>query len=351
MTKHVIRGLSAFALLVFIASGLENLSTVAQAQVFTEPAPAPRSKPQPQPRPRPKHQPTVRPTSTRQPAPQPVARPSTFNDPVAYCAANPDMDVPGATYRGPPVPEWIATALPMAARQQTASAGTASYNWRCMNRRVLACASSAGRNLCAMPSQEREPTPEMQQYCTGKRRGEIPGEVTGNTVPIWICSNGKPSISGYRAGLDQRGYLSEHWPDVTDLSPANMVGSISRAYVGRWIGQIEGKAFLFKIPFGIVVNIQGGRLNERVGTIEYHAMDIRRQIRLFCTSNLYLRQNAAGGLELWERFDRIAEGADGRCPSQERLTLQLKEGQAWAEWRKAADEKVRMSGWLRRAGQ
>ena len=349
MNKHVIRALSAFALIPFVASAFDYSSNVARAQVFTEPAPAPR--PPQQPRPRPKPQPTTRPTRVRQPAPQPVARPISYSDPVAYCTANPDMDVPGETYRGPPVPEWIAKALPMAGRQQAANAGPVSYNWRCMNRRVLACAGPAGRNLCAMPSQEREPTPEMVQYCTGKRRGEIPGEITGNTVPIWICTNGKPSISGYRAGLDQRGFLSEHWPDVTDLSPENMVGSISRAYVGRWIGQIQGKGFLFKIPFGIVVNVQGGRPNERVGTIEYHAMDIRGQIRLLCTSNLFLRQNAAGGLEMWERFDRIAEGADGRCPSQERLTLQLKEGQAWAEWRKSSDEKVRMSGWLRRAGQ
>ena len=349
MNKHVIRALLVFALMALAASGLDHLSTVAQAQVFTEPTPAPR--PKPQARPRPAHRPAVRPTRQRQAAPQPVARSSSFSDPAAYCAANPDMDAPGATYRGPPVPDWIASALPMAGRQPTANAGSVSYNWRCMNRHVLACASSTGRNLCAMPSQEREPTPEMVEHCTGKRRGEIPGEIAGNTVPIWVCSNGKPSISGYRAGLDQRGFLSEHWSDVTDLSPANMVGSISRVYVGRWIGSIKGKGFLFKIPFGIVVDIQGGRQNERVGTIEYYATDIRSQIRLFCTSNLYLRQNTAGGLEMWERFDRIAEGADGRCPSQERLTLQLKEGQAWAEWRKTSDEKIKMSGYLQRAGQ
>lgn len=348
MNKHVIRALSAFALLALVASEFNQLSTVAQAQVFTEPATAPRTPPQP--RPRPKPQPTLRPTRARQGVPQPV-RLTTFSDPVAYCAANPDIDAPGETYRGPPVPEWIAKALPMTGRQQAPSNGPVSYNWRCMNRRVLACASSAGSNSCAIPSQEREPTPEMVQYCMGKRRGEIPGSIAGNTVPIWICANGKASISGYRAGLDQRGYLSENWPDVTDLSPANMVGSISRAYVGRWAGKIEGKGFLFKIPFGIVVDIQGGRLNERVGTIEYYAMDIRSQIRLFCTSNLVLRQNTAGGLEMWERFDRIAEGADGRCPSQERLTLQLKEGQVWAEWRKASDEKIKMSGYLQRAVQ
>lgn len=349
MNKRVIRALSVFGLMAFAASGLGHLSTVAQAQVFTEPTPAPRPKPQARPRPAP--QPAVRPTRPRQATPQPVARPSSFSDPVAYCMANPDIDAPGATYRGPPVPDWIATALPMAGRQPTANAGSVSYNWRCMNRRVLACASSTGRNLCAIPSQEREPTQEMLQYCTGKRRGEIPGEVAGNTVPIWVCTNGKPNISGYRAGLDPRGFLSEHWPDVTDLSPANMVGSISRAYVGRWIGQIEAKGFIFKLPFVMVVNIQGGRPNERVGTVEYHGADIRGQTRLFCTSNLFLRQNSAGGLEMWERFDRIGEGADGRCPSQERLTLQLREGQAWAEWRKARDEKVRISGWLRRARQ
>jgi hypothetical protein len=317
------------------------IGSPALAQVFTQPE-ATEKRPAPKPKPRPQPAKPAKPARPDAP-PQKDARRATFSDPVAYCAAHPDIDQPAAPYSGEPAPSWIASAVP------ASSAPTQSYSWRCMNRRVLACAGAAAQDHCQKPSEDREPTAEMQQYCTGKRKGQVPDEIAGNTLPIWICSGGKPAISGYRAGLDPRGYLSSRWSDVTDFAPANMVGSIPKAYIGRWTGVISGKGFIFKIPFAMIVTVQGGRPNEKVGTIEYHSRDLQGQISLFCASNLYLRQSSAGQLELWERFHH--GGLDGRCPAQERMKLQLRDGQVWTEWRKNSDDKIRMSGWLQRAGQ
>jgi hypothetical protein len=301
------------------------------------------------PSPKPKPRPTTAPRKDRvNVTPPREARTPAFRDPVGYCSAHPDVDLPGAPYSGPPVPDWIAGAMASGGARQSVGSATAAYNWRCMNRRVMACVSPAGKGLCEKPSQDREPTAEMQQYCTGKRKGEVPGEIAGNTLPVWTCKNGKPEIAGYRSGLDPRGYLSAQWSDITDLSPENMVGSVPKAYVGQWNGAISGKGFLFKIPYAAIINLSGGRLNEKIGTIDYYARDLQGQISLFCASDLYLASSAQGRLELREQFRQA--GADGRCPAQERITLQPRDGQLWVEWRKNGDEKIKMSGWVKRAG-
>ena len=341
MQRRAWRAACAAFLLTTLAG---PISTAVQAQVFTEPT-KPTVKPSPKPRTKPR--PTTPPRTERERAnPTREARPPAFRDPVGYCSAHPDFDMPGAPYSGPPVPDWIAGAMATSGLQQSASSANTSFNWRCMNRRVMACFSPVGKSLCEKPSQDREPTAEMQQYCTGKRKGEVPSEIAGNTVPVWTCKNGKPEIAGYRSGLDPRGYLSGQWSDVTDLSPANMVGSVARVYVGQWNGTISGKGFLFKIPYAVIVNVSGGRLNEKIGSVDYYARDLHGQVSLFCASDLYLSSNTQGRLDLREQFRQ--GGADGRCPAQERITMQPRDGQVLVEWRKNGDEKIKMSGWVQR---
>lgn len=345
MWRRFILCICAVAISATLGFDPSPLWSPTHAQVFTEPA-RPTVKPSPNPKTRTRPTPPPR-TKREQAEHRREARPPAFRDPAGYCSAHPNADLPAAPYSGPPVPDWIAGALTTGNLQQSGNARYISYNWRCMNQRVMACASPAGKSQCEKPSQEREPTAEMLQYCTDRRRGEVPNDIAGNTVPIWSCKNGKPTIAGYRAGLDQRGYSSGQWSDVTDHSPANMVGSISRAFVGKWNGTISGKGFLFKIPYAVIITVNGGRLNETVGSIEYYSRDLHGKTSLFCASDLYLRSSALGSLALSERYRQ--GGEDGRCPAQERITMQPRDGQFWVEWRKSADEKIKMSGWVQRA--
>lgn len=311
------------------------ISTKAQAQVFTEPA-RPAAQPSPKPRTRNRPTPTVRPERIPSPRPSDV-RAISYSDPVSYCAAYPETDQPTSPYSGPPVPNWVASAL---AGGRSGSVGNNSYNWRCMGRRVMACASPTGQNQCEKPSQDREPTVELQQYCTGKRRGEVPNDIAGNTVPRWACNNGKPTITGYRAGLDPRGYLSEHWSDVTDLSPANMVGQVPRAYVGAWhVASRKGTGFL-SVMLPALIEMRGGR--NVVGSVRYGST-IDGNTGPGCAVDVTIGAMNATSLQL-------NEASNSPCGVLESMTMQPRDGKMWIEWRKQGATKVRSSGWGQRSG-
>lgn len=314
------------------------ISTAGQAQVFTEPA-KPAAKPSPKPRTRTRPTPAPR-TERVQAEPRRDVRPSAFRDPAGYCSANPDVDLPDSPYSGPPVPDWIAGALAPGGVPQSGSAGGISYNWRCMNRRVMACSNPAGKSQCEKPSQDREPTTEMQQYCMGKRKGEVPNEIAGNTVPRWACNNGKPTITGYRAGLDPRGYLLEHWSDVTDLSPANMVGQVPRAYVGIWhVASRKGTGFL-SVMLPALIEIRGGR--NVVGSVRYGST-IDGSTGPGCAVDITIGAMNATSLQL-------NEASNSPCGVLESMTMQPRDGKMWIEWRRIGATKVRSSGWGQRSG-
>lgn len=323
-----------------LASSLLGLGSRALAQVFTEPMPQPRpSQPKPRPRPQPSATPSVR-ASVAPPAP---VRRSSFNDPVPYCAANLNSEGIGPSYVGQPMPSWISSAI---APSPTAAAQSQAYNWRCMNGRVLACVSSAEQSSCTKPSQEKEPTPELLQYCAGKRNAPIPANVVGNSVPIWACRSGRPIVSGYRAGLDVQGYFTDQWQDVTDYSPANMIGVIPRTFVGSWEVSTKGGGLL-SFQYRIFVVFYGGRAGSAIGQADYHQLNTSDgQPARLCSTQLYQRGSNPRVLELEEQFSFRTPNI--ACPVKGRLVAQHRDGRLWLEWRKPGDGKVTLSGWGQR---
>ena len=92
---------------------------------------------------------------------------------------------------------------------------------------------------------------------------------------------------------------------------------------------------------------EGGGVNSNIGTIEYYGADIQGRFQFFCSSNLFLASGEPQLLQLTEQRARI--GVDGRCPSQDRVTVQTRDGQIYLEWRNNRNNKVRMKGWAQRS--
>lgn len=360
------RRICALAVLALVVTGVSG--TPAPAQVFTE-TPAPKAKAKPRPKAK-----TKRPASPGAPG-QPnraaaPARPSTFADPAAYCAARPNSAAPDASYVGQPVPAWIPQAIapapaPVGAAAKSAGgkpqAGGAgaqaeqAYNWRCMDGRVLACSSAVGQGDCDKPSNDTAATYELRSYCTGKRKGKVPREVTGNVLPIWECKNGNPAVTGYRSGLDHQGYDAARWFDVTDFSPANMIGAMPRSYAGTWLVVVK-PGFFDSLGEGILINgrpasmpirgvgltITGGRTGAPIGVIEYYTADARGEVQLLCRADMILVSATPYRLEFDERLHRSA-AID--CGTPDRLALQPRDGKLFVEWRKPGSTKPRKTGW------
>lgn len=311
------------------------------AQVFTEsPPPAAKPKPKPKvaPQPKPKAKAPVANSRQRMPATAVVPPPPrTFSDPAAYCAANPMIDQPANPYTGQPVPAWVASAAAPAGR---AAAGSA-VAWRCVSGRVLACYDAVGRGDCTQLDPATIPAEELVQYCSGKRNAKVSESVIRHTVPVWGCRKGKPEITGYRPGVDARGYAGEFWRDVTDLAPGNMLGSVPRSFIGNWSGPLRGKGFVFTINYTVGYQIKGGPVGSEVGFIGYYAADLQGKLQLQCGSTLILRSASAAGLVLEERLaTAILQGA---CPVQGHVTMRIDSDRLAVEWRKKADDKLRMS--------
>ena len=331
-----------FAAFTVVGLGSSSLLPSANAQVFSQPK---HSAPPSTPKARPRSQPAmVLPTPAARQAPPSKSTPqvSTFREPATYCSVNPNIDEPGSTYVGQPVPGWVSSAW---AGDSKASAGTMqnrAFNWRCMGGRVLVCSNAVGQSDCGKPIDERSPSPEMLQFCSGKRKAAVAQDLVGNALPIWVCRDGKPVITGYRTGLDERGYFSAQWRDVTDYSPANMVATVPHAFIGDWNSTVMGQGYLFKIPYNVVVKIRGGGTNKLTGSIDYYSKNFSGQFAFFCSSELYLRAGNTSALNFEERIKQ--RGPDGRCPSQDNITLQSKDGQMRLEWRKNSDPQVTMSG-------
>ncbi len=339
---------AAFLLLAGAVTGLAA-GSLAFGQVFTDPAPPPkpRSSPQPKPKPRSRTQPADGQRSQRGPVAAP--KPAVLSDPIGYCQVNADADVAGADYFGPPLPPWISVLLSSSQRGPASSGGTVALRWRCMDRRVMACATAPGSSDCEKASDDKVPNAEITQYCVGKRKGGVPFTVTGTTVAIWQCRNGAPAIAGYRPGIDKLGYLSENWKDVTDWAPSNLVGAVPRSVTGAWQAVLYGKGFLFKIPYDIRLTIKGGMANAEIGTVEYYANDLGGNLIQFCASTLVLRNIDVRQIGLEERV--IQRGQDGRCPAGGQVSLQPGNNQLYLSWYQSGSTKPKMAGWVNHPSQ
>ena len=316
------------------------MAPIAPAQVFTDqpagtrpkPAPKPAAKPKPKPRKPPARQPASAPQQRQQAIPRVV----TYTDPAAYCAATPDIDTPGETYVGQPIPDWIAAAsTPTAARSPT-------FNWRCMSGKVLACTIEPGRVDCARPSLEETASREMADHCKGKGIAPIPIEMAGDTVAIWGCRNGAAVVTGHRGKVDARGFYAAQWRDVTDYAPANLVGGVHKSFLGDWYVPIKvslmsslGQSVLVNgkpasVPLtGALLRVTGGPQNASIGRIEYYT-EAGQRLQLICAADMILVSSDPGRLEFFEQLGR--SDASSRCGRGERLKLVLRGNQMWVEW-------------------
>jgi hypothetical protein len=338
-------------LLLFCIAALGQspiLEAPAQAQVFTK------EKPKPAPRPeRPRKPPPRAKTAS---APEPMPKPVTFDDPVEYCAVNPSASGPGPDYTGG-IPQWLVEGWKIATNNSRQTKLLAT-KWRCSGERVLACATPFDEDLCSLPERIEEPSAAMTEYCEQNRKGAIPREITGNTVPIWICKRKEAKIAGYRSDLDEAGYLSDTFIDVTEYSPAYMIGAVPRDYARNW--QLPVKVGLLSrlqksgavtvvgqenplITSFAAMNISGGPLNSVIGTTTYYGQNPAGQVGpTGCVGELILTEATATSITVVERH----QPGSRNCRSPELLMLQEKDGQLLVNWMKKGRKKPERSEWV-----
>jgi hypothetical protein len=335
----------AACMIVLLGTGVPEMTvSVAEAQVFTQPRPAPRPTPRPQ-RPTPRRQ-------APQPAPPPVAVPEPvieqYADPVAYCAAFPDVTMPADPYAGPAVPDWISHAMYAYGTPGQRSNAMTGLTWRCLGGKVLACSSAEGGGACLQPVDRQTASPAIVAYCATRRRGDIPRNVIGNTLQTWACERRQPVITGYRTDLDSAGFLEPNWVDVTDWAPGRIVGDVPGNYPGRW--RIYGRSgTLLEFDYDILIDIRGGNMVTPIGTIDYYRINNRNPSNptQLCATQFYLSGYASGGLLASETTTQ-AQGRRSSCPVSGQLFLQVRADRLWLEWRRPRDGRVMMSGWASR---
>lgn len=130
---------------------------------------------------------------------EPAASPSQ-GDVVAFCKANPSLDVPGRLFgdkSGETPPQIAKLGGPL--------------QWRCMNGQVLVCQDSADGDWCSRKDARRTPSALLRQACR-----EDPDKASFNFAEAhysafdWRCKGGRPVIiQSYP--LDSRGFFKASW--------------------------------------------------------------------------------------------------------------------------------------------
>jgi hypothetical protein len=353
---HVVARLCLAAITAMIIAITPQPGGFVSAQVFTEPskekATGGRSKPGSS---------TTRRSRAARPARAEVApaaptAPAGFTDPQAYCEANPAATVPGEDYIGS-IPSWLVSGWKVTSGNSQTQ-GPLAAQWKCSSGRVLACGTPIGENWCGQPQAINAPSEEMLAYCKANKKGAIPRYVTGNTTSVWLCNRRKPQMTGYRTDLDENGFLSDTWVDVTALSPAYMVGALSRGYVSNWqvpvsvgiLGSLRKSGTLIVdgrtdelITTFSSMEIAGGDLGTVVGRNVYYGENAQGATGATgCIAVLILTEATPTSITVVERY----RASQFRCRSPEIFMLQEAEGQLHVNWMRKGKSKPKRSEWV-----
>jgi hypothetical protein len=142
---------------------------------------------------------------------------TTYNDPFAYCAAVGSIDTPDARYTGPQVSDEIINGYKTAAGLQSSTEPVDMFKkttiWRCMDSKVYACNFGANLPCDSKANTDKNPTPEMAEYCKANPDSEfIPMSVTGHeTIYSWRCIKDAPEVLDQIGTVDAAGYLQQIW--------------------------------------------------------------------------------------------------------------------------------------------
>ncbi|MGB8643616.1 MAG: hypothetical protein WCF84_00120 [Anaerolineae bacterium] len=158
---------------------------------------------------------TVAPTMTAVPATiAPTQTPAALTDPFAYCAAVGNIDTPDARYTGPAMPDVIPNGLnkAMGTSMPLEILSKQSF-WRCMDRKVYACAVGANLPCEEKADASKAPSAAMADFCKANPNSDfIPAVVTGRaTVYEWKCVSGAATIVKQLVQPDARGFHSDIW--------------------------------------------------------------------------------------------------------------------------------------------
>jgi hypothetical protein len=141
----------------------------------------------------------------------------TYSDPFAYCAAVGTIDAPDARYTGPQISDAIIQGYKTAASLESSTEPMDMFKkttiWRCMDSQVYACNFGANLPCDSKANTDKNPTPEMGEYCKANPDSEfIPMSVTGHdTIYSWHCVKDAPEVLDQIETVDAAGYLAQIW--------------------------------------------------------------------------------------------------------------------------------------------
>jgi hypothetical protein len=104
----------------------------------------------------------------------------------------------------------------LAVRYGVPPVAIASVYWRCENSKVLACLEDSTIS-CAQTDSSRDPSDQLLQYCAqAGNAGFAPASVGGRpSAWIWQCEAGAPMIVRRLPDLDDKGYFTRIWFEVS----------------------------------------------------------------------------------------------------------------------------------------
>jgi hypothetical protein len=141
----------------------------------------------------------------------------TYSDPFTYCAAIGAIDTPDPRYTGPQVSDEIIIGYKTAAGLESSTEPMDMFRqttiWRCMDSQVYACNFGANLPCDSKANTDKNPTPEMGEYCKANPDSEfIPMSITGHeTIYSWHCVKDVAEVLDQTDTVDAAGYLERIW--------------------------------------------------------------------------------------------------------------------------------------------